>query len=232
MTRDSLDSNHEQETPTIPFPVSMWDFNHCDPKRCSGRKLCRLGLVKTLKIGQKFKGIVLSPIGKSVVSPSDKHIIEQCGIAVVDCSWAKLEEVSFDKIKSPHERILPFLIAANPVNYGKPYKLNCVEALAACCFICGLNEQGHILLSKFKWGNGFWEMNQVLFELYSSCTDAESVLQAQQEFLRQEEQDALIEKEDSEDDLPNFSSDEDEQDQESDLEVDALGNTIHKIQIK
>lgn len=32
------------------FPVAMWDLNHCDPKKCSGRKLSRHGLIKNLKV--------------------------------------------------------------------------------------------------------------------------------------------------------------------------------------
>ncbi|KAI8898871.1 hypothetical protein BC833DRAFT_588184 [Globomyces pollinis-pini] len=102
----------------------------------------------------------MSPKGQSSVSPKDRSIIEKYGAAVVDCSWARIEEVPFSKIRSPHERLLPYLVAANPVNYGKPFKLNCVEALAACFFITGLDDAGHNLLSNFGWGHAFYEINR------------------------------------------------------------------------
>ncbi|KAJ3186261.1 ribosome biogenesis protein tsr3 [Gaertneriomyces sp. JEL0708] len=174
--------------PRVPFPVAMWDFDHCDPKRCSGRKLARMKMLRTLKVGQKFRGIVLTPNGKQCVSPADRNIVEASGLCVVDCSWARIDEVPFDKIKSPHERLLPYLVAANPVNYGRPFKLNCVEALAACLFIVDLDQYAHPMLAKFKWGHAFWEINRKLFEKYKECTDSADMIRVQNEHLAEIDQ--------------------------------------------
>ncbi|KAF9822531.1 hypothetical protein SFRURICE_010282 [Spodoptera frugiperda] len=175
------DSDGEGVPPT--FPVSMWDLNHCDPKKCSGRKLARHNLIKNLKLGQQFRGLVLSPVGKQCVSPNDKDIIEKFGLAVIDCSWAKIDETPFDRMKSPNPRLLPFLVAANPINYGKPYQLSCVEALAAAMVITGHKKEAQFYLSKFSWGHSFLELNAEALELYAACTDSKSVLEAQNTYL-------------------------------------------------
>ncbi|KAJ8326358.1 ribosome biogenesis protein tsr3 [Batrachochytrium dendrobatidis] len=179
---------HTDQHYKIPFPVAMWDFDHCDPKRCSGKKLARVGVMTNLRVGQRFSGIVTSPRGVCAVSPSDRDIIIRSGIAVVDCSWARIEEVPFKKIASRHERLLPYLVAANPVNYGKPSKLNCVEALAACCFITGLDDAGHALLENFGWGHAFYDINKELFDIYSKCTDAADIVQKQTKYIEDMEQ--------------------------------------------
>lgn len=129
--------SNENNTNVPEFNIAMWDLNQCDPKKCSGRKLARHHLINNLHLGQKFPGVVLTPMGKYCISPADKDIIEKSGLAVVDCSWAKLNETPFNRMKSSYPRLLPFLVAANPINYGKPCQLSCVEALAAALYIIG-----------------------------------------------------------------------------------------------
>lgn len=176
-------SSSEGEGIEATFPVSMWDLNHCDPKKCSGRKLLRHNLIKNLKLGQRFAGLVLSPVGTQCVSPNDKTILEKNGLAVIDCSWARIDETPFGKMKSPHPRLLPFLVAANPINYGKPYQLSCVEALAAALFITGHQKEAKFYLSKFSWGHSFLELNSEALDLYAACSDSKSVIEAQTKYL-------------------------------------------------
>jgi pre-rRNA-processing protein TSR3 len=52
------------------------------------------------------------------------------------------------------------MVAANPVNYGKPFKLSCAEALAGGLLLLGYAEQAHYIMSKFKWGENFFEINK------------------------------------------------------------------------
>ena len=58
---------------------------------------------------------------------ADSELVSGRGLGVVDCSWAKLDETPLSKLKSGGNRLLPMLMAGNPVNYGKPNRLTCVE---------------------------------------------------------------------------------------------------------
>lgn len=126
------------------------------------------------------------------------------GLAVVEASWARLDEVPFGKIKGPHERLcefsvattptcpcllkhppVPYLVATNPVNYGRPWRLNCVEALAAGFYITGHDEWAELLLSKFSWGHSFWKMNGHLIERYRTCHTHEEVSEMAERIQRE-----------------------------------------------
>ncbi|KAA1472376.1 DUF367-domain-containing protein [Dentipellis sp. KUC8613] len=184
--KEGESAEEEQETRlVIPMPVAMWDFDHCDPRRCSGKKLSRLGLIKELKVGARFHGVVMSPRATQVIAPSDRDIVLQGGLAVVECSWARLDDIPFGKIASPHERLLPYLIATNPTNYGKPWRLNCVEALAAAFYLTGFDEYAERLLEGFGWGSALWKVNRAFFQRYRTCTTAKEVV-AMQEVILQE----------------------------------------------
>src|SRR5690606_32495639 len=132
------------------------------------------------------------------------------GIAVVDCSWAKLEQTPFHKMKGPHMRLLPYLVAANPINYGRPFKLTCVEAIAACLRIIE-NDNALFYLSKFKWGNQFLKLNEHLFERYEKCQTSNEIVVCQNNLLQE------LDEEDKErrnaDIYPHFSSDEEEEEE-------------------
>ena len=141
------------------------------------------GLMRELSIGQKHQGVVISPNAKRVVSPADKELLEPYGAAVVECSWVRIKEVPWAKIGGKCERLLPYLVAANSVNYGRPWRLNCVEALAACFFICGHEDWAHEVLAHFSYGEPFLEINSQLLKRYAACANEEEVKKAEENWL-------------------------------------------------
>ena len=149
----------------------------------------RLGLLRELPIGRKSPAIIITPNGKLPVSPADAPVLLVHGAAVVECSWARLAEVPFAKIGGKHERLLPYLVAANSVNYGKPWRLNCAEALAAAFAICGKFDWAEEVLAPFTYGQAFMEINRELLERYAACEDAAGVKKAEEEWM------ALLERE-------------------------------------
>lgn len=173
----------EEESNVPKIQLAMWDFGQCDAKRCTGRKLSRFGLLKELRVTNGFGGVVLSPVGTHCVSKEDHPIVQQKGLAVVDCSWARLDDVPFAKLRCGAPRLLPWLVAANPVNYGRPCQLSCVEALSAALIICGEKDTGELLLAKFKWGHSFLSLNRDLLKAYSKCENGTEIINVQNSWL-------------------------------------------------
>ncbi|XP_020236937.1 ribosome biogenesis protein TSR3 homolog [Cajanus cajan] len=182
------EEEEEEELTEPKIKLAMWDFGQCDAKRCTGRKLSRLGMLKELRVSNGFGGVVLSPAGNQCVSREDYSIIQKKGLAVVDCSWARLDDVPFVRLRCTAPRLLPWLVAANPVNYGRPCQLSCVEALSAALTICGEEKTANLLLGKFKWGHAFMSLNGELLRAYSKCQNSAEIISVQNAWLSQERQ--------------------------------------------
>nr|QSE03625.1 Ribosome biogenesis protein C terminal [Metchnikovella dogieli] len=158
-----------------------WNYGHCDPKRCSAKRLVKRKAVLELKIGQRFGGITLTPVGEKAISPEDRAIIEKGGLGTVDCSWARVDELFLPQTRN--DRLLPFLISANTVNYGKACKLNCAEAFAAGLFITGFRDECTAVLSHFSYGEEFFRLNKEYLEAYSGCKNSTEVVELQMKFM-------------------------------------------------
>jgi pre-rRNA-processing protein TSR3 len=168
--------------------LRLWDFAQCDPKRCTGLRLVKRGKMMRFPLKSAFRGIVLSPRATICLSPADADILTLSGLSLIDCSWARLEEIPFAQMQSGHHRLLPFLVAANTVNYGRPSQLSCAEAAAATLYICGRKAAAMSLLEEFAWGREFLRINQDVLDLYVSCANAKEVVEKQNTWLAEQEE--------------------------------------------
>ncbi|OAA49573.1 RLI and DUF367 domain protein [Metarhizium rileyi] len=231
-SRQPRHHDDDDDHPSRPsFKAACWDLGHCDPKRCSGKKLMRLGMMRDLHMGQKHSGVIITPNGRQVVSPADRELMDQYGAAVVECSWARTQEVQWSKVGGKCERLLPYLVAANTVNYGKPWRLNCVEALAAAFYICGHAEWAEQILAPFSYGESFLHINASVLKRYAACQDASEVKKTEEEWMKRLEREYADSREQGDGDMwttgntnhaPMPSSDDDEDDgEENDEEGDS-----------
>jgi pre-rRNA-processing protein TSR3 len=162
------------------IPLYAYRDNSCDPRKCTVKKLERAGFLSIFnKISRIPRNtLLLDPTAEQALSPADRHVKS---ITVLDCSWEVLDtgQVSSWRIR----RALPFLVAANPVNFGKPCKLSSVEALSAALFILGERERAESLLSKVNWGIRFLEVNDEPLCLYAAAKDSTEVVAIQALYL-------------------------------------------------
>ena len=161
-----------------------YDAGDCDPKRCTVRRLAAFGLVKLVKLKHLRKSLLLFPTAEKALSPADAELARSGGIAVLDCSWRRFEDSDFGGVlRVKRMRALPFLLAANPVNFGKPFVLSSAEAFAASLFILGEKELAFAVLGKFKWGHAFFQLNSEMLSAYEKAKDSTEVVEMQMRFL-------------------------------------------------
>ena len=160
-----------------------------DPKKNTAVRLSRRG---ELKLHERFnqlprKGIILEPLCGKVLGPEDHSLLLENGGALVglDCSWAQIEDSVAQVMKRTKlkGRMLPLLLAANPVNWGKPGKLTTAEALAASLYLMGREDQANKLLAAFRWGEQFFILNKEPLEAYSGAKSSSELVDLQFEFF-------------------------------------------------
>ena len=175
-------SNEENE---FKLNLQMIYFEQCDPKKCTGKKMEKIGLLTETKFYTSYPGILLTPTGKKMVSKQDHERIKTKGICVLDCSWAKFNELNLN-LNKIETRSLPYLVAVNPVNYGKAYKLTCVEAIAATLYLAGFEREAKFIMDHFNWGPAFFEVNKELFDLYGNASSDVELKQIEEKYINDE----------------------------------------------
>ena len=164
------------------IPVFVYDKNQCDPKKCTAKRMLKFGLAKEAKTLHAIpKGsIVLSPFAEKALSPDDIRYARH-GLVVMDLTWTNIDE--FPRPKGTNDRALPYMLASNPINWGRPMELNSAEAVMASLFILGEREQAETFLGRFNWAPEFMKLNGELLEEYSSAKDSTEVVRIQNEYI-------------------------------------------------
>jgi pre-rRNA-processing protein TSR3 len=163
----------------------VFHLNEDDPKKCSAKKLAKFGYAKLIKKIKKTPkdAILLNPFSEKCLSKEDLDIAKKNGILAVDCSWENAE-ISFNYLNlRNHSRCLPFLIAANPVNYGKPFKFSTIEAFSAALYIIGEKEKAKDILKLYKWGPHFLELNKEPLEDYEKAKNSSEIIKIMKQYL-------------------------------------------------
>ncbi len=167
----------------IDTPLFIVHEDQDDPKKCTARKLARFHFAQLVDERSVRPGsILLHPFAEQALSPADADHADR-GLVALDCSWERARE-AFARLEARVEpRALPYLVAANPVNYGKPFKLSTVEAVASALTILGRREEAEMAIGKFSWHESFWAMNEEPLAAYAACEDSTDIVEAQRAFV-------------------------------------------------
>ena len=166
----------------------MW-LAQDDPKKNTAVLASKRGdltLHKAIRTLPK-RGIILEPLCGKVFGPEDHDLLlkKRGALVGLDCSWAHIEPSVERVMKSTRlqPRMLPLLLAANPVNWGKPSRLTTAEALATVLYLVGRTEQAREVLGAFRWGERFFELNREPLDAYAAATTSDELVNLQFEFF-------------------------------------------------
>lgn len=162
----------------------IYHAEQCDPKKCTGLRLKKMGKAKVIKDNRDIRegSLLLDPLAPRALSPEDSEKAALHGITALDCSWKEIEHI-LELRDHVTPRSLPYLVATNPTYYGHPTKLSTVEALSAALYILGEKERAEDLLEGFKWGSTFLETNREPLEAYSEAESSSEIVRIQKEFM-------------------------------------------------
>ena len=164
------------------IPVIVYDKNQCDPKKCTAKRMLKFGLAKEAKTLNSIPAgsIVLSPFAEKALSPADSRYSKK-GLVVMDLTWTNIDE--FPRLSKTQDRALPYLLASNPINWGRPMELNSAEAVLASLIILGEREQAEEYMGRFNWAPEFIRLNGELLDAYSQAKDSTDVVRIQNEYI-------------------------------------------------
>jgi pre-rRNA-processing protein TSR3 len=174
------------------IPLGIYMVEQCDPKKCSAKKMVRLGFAKGYTTMEHVprRMVLLSPYSDKALSKEDLPFAKKYGLLILDCSWNHVEEMfPLIKRRRPVARALPFLIPVNPVNFGHPGMLSTVEAMAAALIILGRRAAGERLMTIYNWGHNFMKVNEEPLREYEKAKTSLEVVKAQSKFVKDEPKD-------------------------------------------
>jgi len=170
--------------------LGIYMLEQCSPKKCTARKLVRLKFAEGYrKLNQVPQGsVVLSPFAKKSISKEDLEDVEKRCLLVLDCSWEKVEDAfQLLRHRKVNERALPYLVPVNPVNFGRPFKLTTLEALASALIILGNRGQAERILEIYNWGPHFLSMNAEPLKEYEQASTSKEIIEKQSLFVGPED---------------------------------------------
>ncbi len=173
---------------TKPIRLFVYHTADDDPKKCTALKLQRFGYITLEKNLRRIHPgmILLNPFSEKSLSKEDKHIADTLGILALDCSWNTVDEQFPLLEKKFVPRALPFVLAVNPVNYGKANKLSTLEAFAAALYILDAVDQAQQILKLYKWAPQFLHINKEPLEDYRSASTSKEVIEYMKQYLPEE----------------------------------------------